>query len=491
MASTGFWQQPRWFRTLFMTDVWERFSFFGMMAILFLFATAPPAEGGLGMAPGSAGALVGAYVSLTFIASIPGGWLGDRVLGQQRAVLHGAIMIAGGHCVLAVPLASTFYAGVLLVALGTGLLKPNLSALLGSFYPPERSAERESGFAIFFMSIQVSAMIAPFVTGTLGEGVNWHLGFGAAAAGMGIGIACYVRGRDGFGDTGAAPSRPLPPGRAARTAVVAACCTAAGALPLGAAVLAGLPVAEALVILLGVLTLVLPVVVFRRLRADAAGEPGRTRLLAYRWVFACTVMLFLLLGQGHSVLNQFALRHTDRALGDLTVPASWFQALHALFILIAAPVVARLWTGAGKGWSAPAKLAGGLTIGASGYLLMTGAAFAAADGPVSPLWLAGVHLLQAIAELTVGTVALGLTTQLAPPGRVGTMMGLWWLAGALGAALGGQAARAGLAPGGEVRPGYFLALAAVGLVFALIVHGRRAALAARLRPEPVPTLEVS
>ncbi|MCG5218873.1 peptide MFS transporter [Streptosporangium sp. KLBMP 9127] len=475
------YRQPRWFRTLFLTDIWERFSFFGMMAILFLFATESVERGGLSMPTGTAGAMVGVYISLTFVAAIPGGWLGDRVLGQQRAILWGAVTIAAGHCCMAVPGTGevTFYLGILLIAMGTGLLKPNLSALLASFYPREATADREAGFSLFFMSIQISAMIAPFVTGTLGEGINWHLGFGAAAVGMAVGVLGYLRGMSAFGETGKTAPLPLPRGALSLFAVRASLVTGAAALLVGVDAYAGGAVVEHVVIVLGIITLALPFYCFRRVIATAGD-----RILAYRWVFAATAMLFLLLGQAHSVLNHFALTHTDRLIGGFTVPASWFQALHALFILVAAPMFARLWSGHGAGWSAPAKIAGGLAVASASFVVMTVAALAATAGPVSPLWLAAVYFLQANAELAVGTVALGVTAQIAPHGQAGRMMGLWWLAGAMGAAIGGQLARFGIAPG-DTRPGYFLALVLVSLALAITIHTRREGIAARLRTEPV------
>src|SRR5690349_17533431 len=178
----------RSFAALFLLDMWERFSFYGMLAILFLFAVASPGGGGLGLSGPGAGALVGAYIAAVFLGSMPGAWIGDRVLGAYRAALYGAILIGAGHACLAVPATASFPVGLLPVAAGTGLLKPNLTVLLGACYPRDAHAVRESAFSVFYMSIQFSAIVAPLVTGFLGAYVNWHAGFGAAAVGMAAGI---------------------------------------------------------------------------------------------------------------------------------------------------------------------------------------------------------------------------------------------------------------------------------------------------------------
>nr|AYP71354.1 peptide transporter [Nonomuraea sp.] len=477
------WRQPRWFSTLFMTDLWERFSFFGMMAILFLYATSPD---GLGMPPGSAGALVGLYISATFVASVPGGWLGDRVFGPQRAVLFGAILIACGHLTLVIPAEATFYLGITLIAAGTGLLKPNLSALLGSFYPPGQAAEREAAFSVFFVSIQVGALLAPLITGFVGETVDWHLGFGTAAIGMGIGIAVFARGRRHFGELGREPGQPADPATLRRLRLWSAVVTAVVAAALVAAAVQGVLRVELLVAVVGLLVLVAPLP-YSRMILKRASADERRRLRAYAWVFLTTTVLFLLVSQSNSVLNHFAAVSTDRQVGGFLVPASWFQSLHPLFVLLAAPVLARVWGGPAGRLAVPVKLAAGLVIAAGSFLLMV---FAAQSPVASPLWLVVVYLTLSIAELIIGTVGLGVTAMVAPAGATSQLMGLWWLAGAVGAVVGGQLARLAM-PGGAgpqaaqgPGPGYFLALTIVPLLVAAALALARTRITARLRPGP-------
>ncbi|GAB3153501.1 peptide MFS transporter [Microbispora hainanensis] len=464
------WRQPRWFSTLFLTDLWERFSFFGMMAILFLYATAPAHTGGLGMQAGSAGALVGLYVSATFVASVPGGWLGDRVFGAQRAVVYGGVLIAAGHLCLALPLVAAFYPGIALIAAGTGLLKPNLTALLGSFYPPRASAQREAGFSLFFVSIQMGALAAPIVTGFLGERVGWHLGFGAAAAGMAVGLTTFLRNLRHFGDIGRYPPQPADRRTLRRVCGWTALGAGLVAVLIVLDVLTGRAGIEHFVAGLGLLVLLAPIPYVRSiLRGPAVSRDDARRLRSYGWIFLATAVFFLLASQANSVFNQFAAESTDRGLFGFILPASWFQTLHPLFVLLAAPAVARFWTGAGRRLDVPVKLALGLSLGAVGLLLMTLAASLAAAGPVSPLWLTAVYLVLACAELVVGAAGLGATAQVAPAGTAGQFMGLWWLAGAVGAVVAGQFARAAMSGGSSPAPLYFLGLAILAATVAAIL----------------------
>ncbi|MFF5212008.1 peptide MFS transporter [Streptosporangium sp. NPDC000396] len=477
------WRQPRWFSTLFLTDLWERFSFFGMMAILFLYASTPAAEGGLGMLPGSAGALVGLYISATFVASVPGGWLGDRLFGAQRAVLYGAALIASGHLCLVIPAEGTFYLGITLIAAGTGLFKPNLSALLGAFYPSKSSAQREAGFSVFFISIQIGALLAPLVTGFLGEKVDWHLGFGAAAVGMGVGILVYLRGLRHLGDVGREPRHRADPAILRRVGLRTALGLGLACVPVTAGALAGALRVEYFVAVVGALVLLSPVPYIRTiLRGPEVTEADRVRLRAYAWVFLSTAVLFLLVSQGNSVLNRFAAESTDRVMAGFTVPASWFQALHPLFILLAAPVIARIWAGPGGRLSVPVKLAAGLSLAAASFVPMIFAGQAAFSGPVSPLWLILVYLIQSLAELIIGTVGLGVTAQIAPAGATSRLMGLWWLAGAVGAVVGGQLARLAMSAGSGSSPAYFLALTLLPAAVAIALAVRRDRITARLAP---------
>src|SRR3569833_965154 len=187
---------PRGLATLFMTEMWERFSFYGMRSILVLFLAASATSGGLDLKEGTAKALVGVYSAMGYLVTLPGGWVSDRVLGPRRAVLYGGVGIMLGHLALAVPGGAGFvYLGLTLIIAGTGLLEPNIARLVGRLYGPDEDARRDAGFSIFYMGINVGAFLAPLVVGTLGQKVSWHLGFGTAAAGMALGLLQYVLGR--------------------------------------------------------------------------------------------------------------------------------------------------------------------------------------------------------------------------------------------------------------------------------------------------------
>ncbi|MET9773488.1 peptide MFS transporter [Streptomyces sp. NPDC006367] len=475
-GATGLFGRPRWFITLFGTDVWERFSFYGMSAILVLYATEPEAAGGLGMGDDDAALLYGMYMAAVFLASVPGGWLGDRVLGAHRAVLYGGVTIGVGHLCLAVPGPVLFFPGLLLIALGTGLLKPNMANLLSAFYAPEDRVGRDAGFAIFYMSVQVSALIAPLAVGTAGEGVDWHLGFALAAAGMAFGLVQYVRGTRYFGDVGRAPERAATPAQRRRVARLTLAAAAVTALVYGVDVMLGAFRLQHVMALIGLLCVVSPVLSFWRLiRAPGITAAERLRVKTYIWLFAVSAVFWALFLQGGSVFALFAKDDTDRDVLGFTVPASWFQAAIPLFVLLTAPFFARLWQWAGDRFDTAVKYAIGMGCTGAAYLVMTLAALGAGtagDGLVSPLWLVLAFLLLAAGEVSFAPVGMSATTAIAPATFVSQMVALFWLAGALGGGLGGNALKA--AGGDSAGPGYFLALGGTALaVCAALVLARR------------------
>ncbi|MBM0227592.1 peptide MFS transporter [Micromonospora sp. ATA51] len=462
---------PRWFVTLFLTDMWERFSFYGMQAILFLYAVAPRADGGLGLGVGTATALFGLYMAMVFLAAVPGAWIGDRLLGARRATLYGGLVIAAGHTCMALPGAWSIWAGLGLLIAGTGLLKPNMGVLLSDFYGNGEVTRREAAFSIFYMSIQVSALIAPVVTGFLGETVDWHLGFAAAAVGMYAGVLQFALGRRHFGQVGAHPAHPI--GAAARrrlfrrtgyvVAVVAAL--------LGADALAGTLRVEHALIPLGLTVLGVPVVLFRRLLRHPAISPvERLRVYGFIRLFLSSAVFWMIFTQSGSVLSQFARESVDREVFGFLVPASWFQSLHPLFILAVAPLAAWLWVRLGDRLGVPVKFALGLGLVAASYLVMAVVAVPAAEAPVSPVWLLLVFLLQAAGELALAPVGISAAGTAAPAFYRSQMMGLWWLSAAVGAAVGGRIGQ--LAPS-LPQPPYYTALAVVALAAGLVLVARR------------------
>ncbi|MFI1395499.1 peptide MFS transporter [Streptomyces sp. NPDC020681] len=457
----GFLGWPRWFTTLFGTDMWERFSFYGMAALLFLYASESKADGGLGLGNSTAAALFGVYLSTVFMASLPGGWIGDRILGARKAVLYGGIVIALGHVCMAVPSLPTFYGGLGLLAVGTGLLKPNLASMLAAFYPRDAHAERDAGFSIFYMSIQISAVVAPLVTGALGELVDWHLGFGVAALGMAIGVLQYVRGSASFGDVGKEPTRRAAPDERRRVVRGGLVIVAAVTVILGADAAAGTLKLRHVLMLAGLFAIGSTIACFwYLLRSREVTHEERGRVRAYIWVFLSAAIFWMIFVQGGSVFTLFAKVSTDRTVGGFTIPASWFHAAVPLFMIAVAPFFARLWVRLGDRVAAPTKLALGLGFMGSSLLVMALATVAASDGhDVTPLWLLVAYLLQACGEMSFAPVGMSVTTKVAPATFISQMIGVFWLAAALGAGVGGQAVR--FSEDNLPGPGYFLILAAL------------------------------
>ncbi|MEU6223665.1 oligopeptide:H+ symporter [Streptomyces sp. NPDC047042] len=472
---------PRWFTTLFGTDIWERFSFYGMTAILVLYATEPTADGGLGMTNEDATLLFGLYMASVFLSSVPGGWLGDRLFGSVRAVLYGGVLIGLGHVSLALPGHVFFYPGLLLIAGGTGLLKPNMANLLSAFYAPRDRAGRDAGFAIFYMSVQVSALAAPVVVGAVGETVNWHLGFGLAAAGMAVGLVQYVRGSHHFGDTGRTPERAATPAQRTRVSRTVGLTLAVVVIVYGTDAAMGTFKIAHVMGLIGLLTVVVPVVFFWRLiRNPLLTAQERIRVKTYIWLFLASALFWAMFLQGGSVFAIFAKESTDRSVLGFTVPTSWFQSATPLFVLLTAPLFASLWKRAGDRIGTAVKFAIGMGCTAVAFGVMALAAWrtgSAEGGLVSPWWLVVAFLLLAAGEVAFAPVGMSATTAVAPATFVSQMVGLFWLAGALGGGLGGNA----LKVSGDESPSaaYFLALslvllaAGVALVLARGPLGRR------------------
>ena len=409
---------PRGLSTLFFTEMWERFSYYGMRAFLILYMTAPITAGGLGFADAKAAGIYGLYTGSAWGAAILGGLIADRFLGQYRSVLAGGVVIALGHLVLAFDFLTAFYLGLALVVVGTGLLKPNVSTLVGALYEPG-DARRDAGFSLFYMGINLGAFIGPLIAGYLAQRVGWHIGFAAAAVGMTLGLIQYVAGRE-----------PL---KAAQNVRAQAARTAASGVGGGA----------------------LTTTDYRRLGA-----------VVIFFVFAA--VFWGAYEQAGSTLNLFADRYTRLSVAGFTFPSSWFQSVPALFVIIFAPIFAWMWTRLGdRQPSTPAKFAFGLLFAALAFLLLVPAGASAAGGArVSPLWLVGAYLLLEFGELSLSPVGLSAVTKLAPVQLVGLTMGIWFLANSAGNMLAGWA---GSFFSTLPLPTLFGASAAASLVAALIL----------------------
>ncbi|HSB13394.1 MAG TPA: peptide MFS transporter [Bryobacteraceae bacterium] len=441
-----FFGHPRGLATLFLTEFWERFSYYGTRALLILFMTAPAATGGLGFDVGKAGAIYGLYTSACYLMSLPGGWLADQFFGQRRAVLYGGSVMALGNLLLAAPNVALFYPGLALVALGTGLLKPNVSVMVGQLYA-DSDARRDAGFSIFYMGINLGAFVSPLACGYLGQRVDWHLGFALAGFGMIAGLIQYVAGGKHLGKAGLKPApvnaeeskRQL---RKLRIVLLAAGVMFGGAVAFQAAGVMRIT-AQALSDALGwILVLIVAAFFVWALFLGDWSAVERKRLVVVGVLFLASSLFWCMFEQAGSTLNLFAERNTDKTVLSFAVPASWLQALNALFIILLAPVFAWIWIKLGRREpSSPTKFVLGLVAGGLGYaVLVVGASVAAQGVQVSLMWLVVVYLFHTVGELCLSPVGLSAMTKLAPAKISGLLMGVWFLSISVGNYMGGRLA---------------------------------------------------
>jgi proton-dependent oligopeptide transporter, POT family len=437
---TGFAGQPPGLATLFFAELWERFSYYGMRALLALFIVAPATAGGLGLSTAEAARIYGNYTMAVYMLSIPGGFIADRYLGAHRAVLIGGVIIACGHFTLAVNSLTTFYVGLSLIALGTGLFKPNISALVGALYP-QGDDRRDSGFSIFYMGINIGGLIAPLVTGFLAQSalfkgwltawgfdpaLSWHWGFGAAGVGMSLGLAVLaLRGRH-LSELG------RPPAIAATTWGAALLVIIGTAAVMTVTMLSDRPGLE----WLRGLFLIVPLAAIGWYAAK--GDLDSKRIAAVFVFFIAAMVFWAIFEQAGLTIALFADQLTARTLAGVTFPSAWFQSLNPLFVILLAPLFAWGWLRLGpRQPSSPMKFVLGLFFLGTSFLLMVPAAMLTAEGRVSPLWLIGLFFLQTVGELFLSPVGLSTMTKLAPMRFVGLMLGVWFLGAAWGNKLAG------------------------------------------------------
>lgn len=445
-ATRGFFAgHTRGLAPLFFTELWERFSYYGMRALLTLFMVAPIANGGLGFATEDAGRIYGNYTMAVYMLAIPGGFIADQLLGAKRAVLIGGWTIALGHYALAVPAIESFYLGLILIALGTGLFKPNISALVGALYAPG-DTRRDAGFSIFYMGINIGGFIAPLITGFLAQSVwfkdvldangfdpakSWHWGFAAAGVGMTIAMLIFARSSRGLNG----PEHGLAQGDVAAQHAL----FRQGALMVGGTIaLLGVALASDHPNLTWLRWLFLAVPVAGILYAARQPSEDAQRLAAIGVLFIAAMIFWAIFEQAGTTIALFADQLTRTDIAGVPFPSAWFQSINPVFVILLAPLFAVLWFRLGaRQPSAAVKFAIGLLILSASFLLMVPAATLAASGKVSPLWLIGLFALQTTGELLLSPVGLSTMTKLAPARMTGLVLGIWFLAAALGNKLAG------------------------------------------------------
>jgi POT family proton-dependent oligopeptide transporter len=439
----SFFGQPRGLSTLFFTEMWERFSYYGIRPLLVLFMSAAMANGGFGFTREAASAIVGIYASSVYLASLPGGWIADRWLGLRRSIWWGGVLIALGHLAIALSALfarQSFFIGLILIVMGTGLLKPNISAIVGDLYP-EGGARRDSGFSIFYMGINLGAFLAPFLTGALGERVGWHWGFGAAGAGMLVGLLTFrARADKTLGPIGIAPSSDVAQQRRVRNITIGALVIVAvlvvlameGILPVNP-----VSIAEKMTLIIGGLALAYFAYLFF-FAGLSRDELKRTAVIVVLFIFSAT--FWSAYEQAPTSLNLFARDFTNRHVFGWEVPTLWLQSATPFFVITLSPVFAAIWMGLAKrkiDLSSPTKFAFALFAAGISFLIMVSAtnhviAGGGAAVRVSILWLLATYLLQVIGELALSPVGLSSVTKLAPQRFVGQMMGVWFMSISLG-----------------------------------------------------------
>ena len=455
---------PRGLSTLFFTEVWERFSYYGMRALLVLFMTAAVAgsNGGLGMNVRNSTAIYGLYTSMVYLLALPGGWIADKLWGQQRTVFVGGCIIALGHFTLASPLIGlpvlpSFFAGLFFIIVGTGLLKPNVSSIVGQLYDVRArvlgtqkpgsveagtlGAKRDAGFSIFYMGINMGAIMGPFICGTVGEKINYHWGFSIAGFGMLIGLVQYRMGAKYLGDAGLHTESDDTAAKAVLArkfyAVTAAVLVTLAVLVwLGVSGVIGLSITT-VALWLGYGIVAIAVVYFGYvLLRGGYGREDKRRILVIVWLFILAAIFWSGFEQAGSSMNLFAEKLTNRNIMGWEMPTSWLQNVNPIFIIVLAPVFGYLWTWLArrnKNPSIPLKFALGLAgLSAGFFVLAWGAAGATKEGSVAITWLVVTYFLHTCGELCLSPVGLSSITKLAPRNRISQMMGLWFVAAALG-----------------------------------------------------------
>jgi POT family proton-dependent oligopeptide transporter len=479
---------PKGLMTLFFTEMWERFSYYGMRALLILFMTTAVFEGGLGFDDKTSGAIYGLYTMGVYLLALPGGWLADRLFGLKQSVWYGGIIIALGHFTMALPGVvklfsssevekvalttfdtNSFFLGLILIVLGTGLLKPNISSIVGQLYPAG-SSKRDAGFSIFYMGINIGGFIAPIICGTLAT-YDWHLGFGVAGLGMVFGLFQYKMTSntlEGLGDKPIFVTEAEKSGNKKlkiNTSIILAVLAVAvailftGVIPIDVSAIAGASGTVIAIVAFGFLGYVMAF--------GGLDKADRNKVGVIAILFLFSAMFWSGFEQAGSTLNLFGERFTDRMVLGWEIPASYFQSINSLFIIIFAPFFGALWVWLGRRNlepSSPLKFTFGLILLGVGFLIMYFAAKIAASGDLAaPTWLIMTYMIHTFGELSLSPVGLSLVTKLAPKNYGGQMMGIWFLSVALGNLFAGLIA-------GEASGGSEEALAQMPDQYMLIVY---------------------
>ncbi|NML53219.1 MFS transporter [Streptomyces sp. R302] len=446
-ASTGvprhqktFLGHPRGLTTLFFTEMWERFSYYGMRALLVYYLVSGGTDaavgsqgGGLAMKAATATAIYSVYVSMVYLMAMPGGWFGDRVWGARKTVTIAGFVIMAGHVCLALPGSAMFFVGLALVAVGSGLLKANISTMVGHLYDGPEDPRRDGGFTLFYIGINVGAFVSPLLIGTIGKEVNWHVGFALAAVGMGLGLAVFLGFAKSLNPKSSEVPNPLSPIERKTILTKVALVTVVAAMFYGVVVALGMYTLNWALVPLTLAGLIIPIAVLSRIKRDKdLTRSEQSKMTGYIWFFIAAAIFWMIYDQGGSTLSLFADDKTADTVFGLGFSATWYQSLNPLFVMALAPVFAWLWLWLARKNQEPntiVKFAMGLVlVGASFFVFIVPMNMAGGGDKVSPMWLVSIYMIQTIGELCLSPVGLSVTTKMAPQKYASQMMGVWFLA---------------------------------------------------------------
>ncbi|MDH6371280.1 POT family proton-dependent oligopeptide transporter [Paenibacillus sp. PastF-3] len=469
VPQTGFFGHPKGLFTLFFTEFWERFSYYGMRAILVYYMYYEVSKGGLGFPEDMALSIMSIYGSLVYMSGIIGGWLADRIFGTSKAVFYGGVLIMFGHILLAIPgNATLFFASMIMIVLGTGLLKPNVSSIVGEIYS-EQDNRRDAAFSIFYMGINLGGFISPLIVGAVGMN-NFHLGFSIAAVGMFIGLVVYVVTRTkNLGLAGTIVRNPIPNEKKKKLFTWIGIGLVVLAVLVTIGILTGALTFETFIKIVGVLGLLIPTMYFIVMyRSPKTTAVERSRILAYIPLFMASIMFWAIQEQTSTVLASFADKRTQLDFAGIHISPAWFQSLNPLFIIALAPAFAWIWLKLGNRQpTIPQKFSLGLLFaGLSFLVILVPAYFGGAHSLVNPLWLVLSYFIVVIGELCLSPVGLSATTKLAPAAFTAQMMSMWFLSNAAAQAINAQIVKF-YTPDTEML--YFGVIGGVAIVLALIL----------------------
>lgn len=437
----AFFGHPKGLQTLFLTEMWERMSYYGMRGLLVLFMTAAIAEGGMEIGVATATAIYGLYTASVYFMGLPGGWIADRLIGSQKAIWYGGIVIMCGHIVLAIPSNYSFFVGLVLVVLGTGLLKPNISAVVGQLYSA-KDTRRDSGYALYYMGINIGSLLGYTVCGWLYDNQGIHWAFGASAIGMALGLIYFYLTNKDLRGAGSAPNSPMSPSAAKKSwmliwAFLAVVAIVTVSMLMGVFTFDPIALSKVTaVIFVGIFFLYFGWVYF----GGNLSPVEKKGMWAFFLVCVASTCFWSGFEQAGSSLNLFGQDFTDRMIGNFEIPTTWLQNVNPFFIITLTPFFAVFWIWLGKRMMTPGyglKMGVGLIIMGMGFVVMIFAAQAAAQGKVAIFWLVLTYFLHTVGELTLSPISLSAVSKLSPPRFLGQMMGLFVLTYSMGNIIAG------------------------------------------------------